>query len=191
LHAKIKLDGYARPIPRAVWTTIGKYAKIWLDVTGFLETKSQFSSLLNKMLINVYPSKFVVVGSTPFAGTILPGVPVGRTGWLSSADCVESMRLTDVVGSSGLVSVAAGALVLETAVYTRVDPERNGKSLGVITGTGGEAPVACGAAAESSDAVAESEAPLGKLMTTVDGNTGAADGASDGGRALLWSTECQ
>ena len=76
------------------------------------------------------------------------------------------MRLNDDVGSSGFVSVAAASPVADTEVKTSVDPERNGKSVGVAADEDGS--VASGAGDEPSDSKAEPEGVLGKLMTTVE-----------------------
>lgn len=46
-------------IPSDVAIITGKNAKIWLDAIWFLTTKGQFSSWLNRMLMIVYPSRFV------------------------------------------------------------------------------------------------------------------------------------
>ena len=76
------------------------------------------------------------------------------------------MRLNDDVGSSGFVSVAAASPVVDTEVKTSVDPERNGKSVGVAADDDGS--VASGAADGPSESEAEPEGVLGKLMMTVE-----------------------
>jgi hypothetical protein len=65
-----------------------------------VETKYQFNSRLNKILINMYPSKSNKEGSTstPFTGTILPGMPDGRTAWVEMAESDGSSKLKVMVG---------------------------------------------------------------------------------------------
>lgn len=93
------------------------YARIWLDESVFVATNSQLRLDPNRRLMNVYPFSGILSQSVSDA-TICAGRPVGS----ATADTVAVVAtlestLSDVVGSSGFVSVV---LAIESLVLVGV-----------------------------------------------------------------------